>query len=113
MTPPAFILNDRITHGDASVGRIMRIYSLPKLRNAIVDYYEQQFDLEGGLRIKFLDCWDRVHLQLRSSQHCSIGVMRPVPVMASARTPKLPLGLCNFVLVKEIPGLDMVCLQGT
>ncbi len=109
----AFILNDRITHGDATVGRIMRIYRLPKLRDAIVDYYEQQYDLEEGIRIKFLDCWDRVRLQLRSSLHHSIGVMPPVPVMASARTPKLPLGLCNFVLVKEIPGLGVVCLQGT
>ncbi len=87
----------------------MRMYRLPKLFNAILDYYEQQ--LEGGVAIDLMDCWDRVRLQLRSPSD-SMGVMPLVPVLASAPTQKLPSGLCNFVLVKEIPGLEMVCLQG-
>ncbi len=44
----AFILTDRVTHGDMNIGRIERIYKLPKLRDAIVDYFDQQFDLAGG-----------------------------------------------------------------
>ncbi len=80
------------------------------LRDAILDYNEQQ--LEGGLVIKSLDCWDRVRLQLRPPPDCPTGVMPLVPVLASSPTPKLPSGLYNFVLVKEIPGLEVVCLRG-
>ncbi len=40
----AFVLTDRITHGNARVGQITRIYNLPKLRNAVLDYYEQQLE---------------------------------------------------------------------
>ncbi len=106
----AFVLTDRITHGDAKVAQISRAYRLPKLCDAILDFYEQQ--LEGGLTIHLLDCWDRVRLQLRSPPERSNSVMPLVPVLASAPTQKLPYGLCNFVLVKQIPGLEVVCLHG-
>ncbi len=53
----AFVLTDRITHGDAKISQIARIYQLPKLREAISDFYEQK--LEGGIAINLLDCWDR------------------------------------------------------
>ncbi len=38
-----------------------------------------------------------------------MGVMPLVPVLASAPTQGMPYGLCNFVLVKEISGLEVVC----
>ncbi len=107
----AFVLTDRITHGNARVGQITRIYNLPKLRNAVLDYYEQQ--LEGFLTVDLMHCWDRVRLQLRPPPDCSMGVMPLEPVLASAPTQKLPSGLYNFILVRDIPGLEVVCLQGT
>ncbi len=105
-----FVLTNRITRGNAGVGEVARIYRLPKLRDAILDYYEQQ--LEGGVTINLLDCWDRVRLQLRSPPNCSTGIMPLVPVLASAPTQELPHGLCNFVLVKKIPGFHVPCLNG-
>ncbi len=105
-----FVLTDRITYGDARVAQIARIYHLPKLCDAILDFYEQQ--LEGGLLIHLLDCWDRVRLQLRSPPEYSSGVMPLVPVLASAPTQKSPYGLCNFVLVRQVPGLEVICLHG-
>ncbi len=60
-----------------------------------------------------MHCWDRVRLQLRPPPDCSMGVMPLEPVLASAPTQKLPSGLYNFVLVRDIPGLEVVCLQGT
>ncbi len=106
----AFVLTDRITHGDARIDQIARIYHLPKLRDAVTDFYEQQ--LAGGTTIHLLDCWDRVRLQLRSSPDFSNVIMPLVPVLASAPTSELPHGLCNFVLVKPIPGLEVAYLQG-
>ncbi len=105
----AFVLTDRITHGDARINQIARIYHLPKLRDAITDFYEQ---LAVGVTVHLLDCWDRVRLQLRSSPDCSNVVMPLVPVLASAPTSELPYGLCNFVLVKQIPGLELLYLRG-
>ncbi len=106
----AFVLTNRITHGNARASQIARIYRLPRLRDAILDFYEEQ--LEGGLTIHLLDCWDRVRLQQRSTPECLNGVMPLVPVLASSPTPKMPYGLYNFVLVKQIPGLEIICLHG-
>ncbi len=90
------------------VSQIAQAHRIPKLCIAISDYYEQQ--LEGGRTIYLMNYWDRVRLQLRSSD--AMNVMPLVPVLASASTPKLPFGLCNFVLVKRVPELDVVLLQG-
>lgn len=105
----AFILTGRITHGDAKVRQIARKYKLPKLRDTIEEYLERELD--GG-EIRLIDCWDRVRLQLRSSVG-SNDLSTPVPVMAVSPSDDSPYGLCNFVLVKNIPELNYVSFGGT
>ncbi len=107
----AFILTTRITHGDATVNQIAQEYRLPKLREVVAEYFERRN--EGGLRIKLLDCWDRVRLQIRTCDASGPRLTQPIPVMAMAPSLESPSGLCNFVLVKALPDLlDVACFQG-
>lgn len=108
----AFTLTDRITHGDAKISQIARLYQLPLLQQAIEDYMERQS--EGGVPLELIDCWDRIRLQLRSKDVAGRDrpLNPPIPVMAVVPNKDLPFGFCNFVLVQNNPALNLACFRG-
>lgn len=106
----AFILTDRITNGNAMISHIARRYCLPKLCDALTGHFERQ--QEGGVNIQLIDCWDRLRLQLRLDDDDGTRVRPPVPVLALPPSDDLPYGLCNFVMVRDLPDVSTVCIKG-
>lgn len=110
----AFSLTSRITHGDASVRTISKIYGLPKLATLLLQ--RSFLQLHNGYKrvrptVKFLDCWDRVRIQLRSQDNSNV-VLEPLTVMACPPNKDVPFGLYNFVLVKDLANANAETIRG-
>ncbi len=57
-----------------------------------------------------LDVWDHLRLQLRSPQTGEL--LQPLHVSARPPSKEFPYGHCNFVLVKDDPGREIIGIQG-
>ncbi len=110
----AFVLTSRINRGNVKIESISALYELPKLNSLLL----QRSVLRIGVQykqiqphIKYIDCWDRVRLQLRSLDNDNI-VLQPTTVMAMPPSDDLPFGLYNFVLVKDAGNSNHQSIHG-
>ncbi len=111
----AFILTSRINRGNAKISSISAIYELPKLDSFMLQRSVLRIDdryQQVRPHIKYIDCWDRVRLQLRSQDNSNV-VLQPITVMAAPPSDDLPFGLYNFVLVKDASNSKSQSIHGT
>ncbi len=100
------------------VSEVSEIYKLPELRHALQLQCQASLvpsGLSGKYKLPFqwLDCWDRVRLQLRRlDSDDDATLLSPVTVMAAPPSADAPLGQCNFVLVKRPIESDILGIQG-
>lgn len=99
----AFLLTDRITHGNMKASEVANLYKLPNYRRLFREFFDQ-----GGLLV---DCWDCVRLQMRSVLEPGT-VLEPKVVMAARPSPAYPGGFCNFVLVQNKGRSGLKCIKG-
>ncbi len=101
----AFILTKRITRKGLSLPDASELYDLPRLR---YDLYKPP---TPPLPFDQIDVWDRVRLQLRATQS-EKALLSPETVLALPPSKEMPLGHCNFVLVKNPPESSHAGIRG-
>lgn len=113
----AFVLTDRITYGNMKVSEVSKLYKLPRFRNALqlkfrTDLERDETTGENILPFQWVDCWDRVRMQLRRKERGDdLEVLPSRTVLAAPPSSDYPFGRCNFVLVQPPNGITTARLQ--
>ncbi len=111
-----FLLTDRITYGNMKVSEVVELYKLPNLSPSLRRQFGVSLSRNGPTDVypfSWIDCWDRVRLQLLQCELGGDGAVLPATtIMASPPSDDYPFGFCNFVLVKRPHDLSTSGIQG-